>query len=247
MRSVEACWAAIILAAGLWAGPAQAQSDLARPAPSASAVAAAASAARADPQLRGTETVRELRWKKDKEKKKDEQPRDGSARWWRELVENLSWSLRLIIWLVGAALLAWLLLRVRDWLLARESGHRAAAGAPTHVGSLDIRPESLPADVGAAARVLWQHGETRAALSLLYRGALSRLAHEHGVPIRAASTERDCLALAATRLAAPSQAFLAQLVAGWQTVAYARRELPAEDFEQLCAQFDRRMARGEPA
>ena len=79
-------------------------------------------------------------------------------------------------------------------------------------------------------------------LSLLYRGALSRLVHGHGVPIRAASTESECLTLAATRLAPPAQRFLAQLVAGWQGVAYARRALAPEDFEQLCADFDARMA-----
>lgn len=118
---------------------------------------------------------------------------------------------------------------------------------PTHVGSLDIRPESLPADIGAAARALWQRGEGRAALSLLYRGALSRLVHGHGVPIRAASTESECLALAATRLAPAAHAFLAQLIAGWQAVAYARRELSPEDFERLCAGFDAATATGVSA
>ena len=47
--------------------------------------------------------------------------------------------------------------------------------APTHVRDLDIRPETLPADIGAAARQLWERGEQRAALALLYRGMLSRL------------------------------------------------------------------------
>ena len=69
--------------------------------------------------------------------------------------------------------------------------------APTHVRDLDIRPESLPDDIGAAARALWDRGEHRAALALLYRGLLSRLAHVHRLPIRDSSTEGDCLALAA--------------------------------------------------
>ena len=70
------------------------------------------------------------------------------------------------------------------------------------------------------------------------------------LPIRAASTERECLALAATRLAPAPQAFLTQLVAGWQTVAYARRQLTPDGLEALCAGFDAQLpvaAPGRPA
>ena len=87
--------------------------------------------------------------------------------------------------------------------------------APSHVRDLDIRPESLPDDVGAAALALWERGEQRAALALLYRGALSRLVHVHAVPIRASSTEGECLALARPRLAEPSARYAARLVEIW--------------------------------
>ena len=83
---------------------------------------------------------------------------------------------------------------------------------PSHVRELDIRPESLPDDIGAAALAVWERGEQRAALALLYRGLLSRLVHAHGVPIRASSTEGDCLALAQSRLAAGSAQYAARLV-----------------------------------
>lgn len=209
----------------------------ARVAMSASAVEAAASAVAADPLLPGKETTKTLRFKQPDEKKKKKSDKD-EARWWMDLIDNLSTGLRVAMWLVGAGLLVAVLLRLRDWLRLRSGGAALAALPPTHVGALDIRPESLPDDIGAAARALWQRGEQRAALSLLYRGALSRLVHAHGVPIRAASTERECLALAATRLAPPSHAFLAELVAGWQAVAYARRELPADALEALCQGFD---------
>ena len=60
---------------------------------------------------------------------------------------------------------------------------RGAESAVSHVRDLDVRPESLPDDVGAAAWALWQAGKVPAALSLLYRGALSRLIHRFEVPI----------------------------------------------------------------
>ncbi|MFG6414473.1 DUF4129 domain-containing protein [Roseateles sp. DC23W] len=209
----------------------------AAPAMSASAVQAAASAVAADPLLPGKQTAKRLRLKQPDEKKKNKSD-NNDARWWMDLLDNLSTGLRVAMWLVGAGLLVAVLLRLRDWLRLRAGGPALAALPPTHVGTLDIRPESLPDDIGAAARALGQRGEQRAALSLLYRGALSRLVHAHGVPIRAASTERECLALSALRLAPASQAFLADLVAGWQAVAYARRELPANALDALCQGFD---------
>ncbi|WP_343633095.1 DUF4129 domain-containing protein [Roseateles sp.] len=207
----------------------------------ASEVMAAASDVGADPLLPGMDKTRELRFKQhDEDEKKPTEKVD--AGWWREFFLNLSSGLRIAMWLLVAAGFIWVLLRLRDWVRLRDREALPKTQAPTHVGSLDIRPESLPDDIGAAARELWQRGETRPALSLLYRGALSRLVHGHGVPIRAASTESDCLALAATRLRPESQDFLTLLIHGWQSVAYARRELPAEDFEWLCAGFDARMA-----
>lgn len=235
MRSREGrAWvAALCLAAwtvaGAQPGPA------AVPAMSASAVRAAASAVEADPLLPGKDKSKTLRFKQEDDRKPDKRDPD---RWWLDLIGNLSAGLRVAFWLAGAGLLVWVLLRLRDWLGGASRGGALAAVPPTHVGTLDIRPESLPADIGAAARALLARGEERAALSLLYRGALSRLVHGHGVPIRAASTESECLALAAARLAPASQAFLGQLVAAWQAVAYARRRLSPESLEQLCQGFD---------
>lgn len=239
MRSLEALvLAAALSLAGASAGAAE------PPAMSASAVRAAASAVAADPLLPGMEKTKTLRLKPDADKKK---PKDkDDVQWWLDLLGSLSAGMRVAMWLGGAGLLIWVLLRLRDWLGTSAGRGALPALAPTHVGTLDIRPESLPADIGGAARALLGRGEERAALSLLYRGALSRLVHGHGVPIRAASTERDCLALAATRLAPPSQAFLAQLVAGWQAVAYAGRQLPPESLEQLCQGFDTQLP-GTPA
>jgi len=207
------------------------------PAMSASAVMAAASAVEADPLMPGKEKTKTLRFKRDESEDK-KKPSEEDGRWLKNLLESFSFGMRVAMWLVGAALLIWVLLRLRDWVKGQSGDTELPEQPPTHVGTLDIRPESLPADIGAAARALWQKGQERAALSLLYRGALSRLVHGHGVPIRAASTESECLALAAKRLAAAPQAFLVQLVSGWQTVAYAQRQLPAESMEALCQGFD---------
>ncbi len=227
---------ALLLAAVLGLASPGVLAQPAAPAMSASAVRAAASAVVADPLLPGTEKHQTLRFKQADER---EQARNrDDTNWWLNLIRSLSFGMRFAIWLVGAALLIWVLLRLRDWLGAGARAGTLAAVPPTHVGTLDIRPQSLPADIGAAAWALWQRGEERAALSLLYRGALSRLVHGLGVPIRAASTERECLALAAQRLQPEAQAYLVQLVSGWQTVAYAQRQLAPDAVQTLCQGFD---------
>lgn len=241
MRSPEAWLLALCLAAGSAVAN---DAPSVAPAMTASAVQAAASAVAADPLLSGKEKTKTLRLKEDEDKKS--KARDNGD-WWINLLGNLSAGMRVAMWLGGAALLIWVLLRLRDWLGVKRGGDDTAVLPPTHVGTLDIRPESLPADIGAAARELLARGEQRAALSLLYRGALSRLVHGHGVPIRAASTERDCLALAAPRLAPGSQAFLVDLVSAWQTVAYAHRQFPVDSAEQLCDDFAARLQPGAPA
>ena len=97
----------------------------------------------------------------------------------------------------------------RRWLAVHgDSIGTRGARLPSHVRELDIRPESLPADIGAAVRELWLAGERRAALSLLYRGALSRLVHSYQVAIGDASTEGDCVRLARAALPPPRGDFV---------------------------------------
>jgi hypothetical protein len=120
----------------------------------------------------------------------------------------------------------------------RYEGPTHVADLPTHVRELDIRPESLPRDIGAAALQLWERDDHRGALALLYRGLLSRLVHGHGVPIRESSTEADCLTLAVPRLEASVASYAAGLVRVWQHAIYGAREPAAEEMRTLCARFD---------
>lgn len=190
---------------------------------------------KADPNLGTERTIKTLRWKESKGKP------------WR-ILEGLSWlggffrwldqSARVLIWCavaVAAGLLVVYVVRlVRHRVGRRDDG---AFVAPTHVRELDIRPESLPPDVGAAARALWDSGEHRGALVLLYRGLLSRLAHVHAVPIRDSSTEGDCLILAARHLTRPRTDYTGRLIAVWQRFAYARESVQGGVVHGLCDEF----------
>ena len=201
------------------------------------AIANALEAVRADPQLSAEKTIKTLRWRD--ARKPARPPRLGWLAWIAGFFAWLGQSGRYLVW-VAAAILA--VLAARYVLETATSARSASAddgplAAPTHVRDLDIRPASLPPDIGAAARALWDGGQHRAALALLYRGLLSRLAHVHSVPIQDSTTEGDCLALAAAHLASPRHDYVSRLVRVWQHAVYGHEEVSAGAVHDLCDGF----------
>ncbi len=196
---------------------------------------AAASAVAADPLMGGERTHRTLKWIDDEDEKKKK--KDDPAAWLKDLADWLAGTGHFLAWLGFALALA--LLAVMGWRLwGRQPVSTPVETLPTHVGQLDIRPDSLPEPVGAAAAALWRGGEGRAALALLYRGALSRLVHRHRVRVRSASTEHECLQLARPLLGADAHAFLGLLIDAWLRCGYAHM-LPSNDtMAVLCRRFD---------
>ncbi len=150
----------------------------------------------------------------------------GAMRWAADGLRVAGWAALALLGLI----LSRLLLRELQGLRLR----RSRRPPPPAIAGLDIRPESLPDDVGAAARALFAQGKAREALALLYRGALSRLAHGEGIEFCAGDTEGDCLARV-TRGRSPARAAFATLTLAWQRAAYAAQEIGAGEAESLCA------------
>jgi len=251
--TVRALALALALVTGLVSEPAPAQPAATQPpgeaAASASAaalattpedVARAVAAVRSDPNLGGPRTERSLRMKPDKEKRRAEAP----APWLVDMVRWMSEAGRGLMWLLGAIAIAFFIVFAWRWMRVRADAvaGRTAVIPPSHVNDLDIRPDSLPDDIASTARALWQRGEQRAALSLLYRGALSRLVHDHGVAIRSASTEGECVALARAAMPAAAGAFFERLVGAWQIAVYAARWPEAGSVAALFDGFDAHFA-----
>jgi hypothetical protein len=203
--------------------------------PGAEEVARAIEALRADPNLAAERTITTLRWKDDGEKKTT--GRSWLSAWIIGLFGWFASSARVLIWGAAIALALALIIYIARLVRARETAvHETPFVAPTHVGDLDIRPETLPADIGAAARALWDRGEHRAALALLYRGLLSRLAHVHRVPIRDSTTEGDCLSLS-RQLAPPASDYTRRLVTVWQRAVYGSDRAEPTIVYALCDDF----------
>ena len=202
-------------------------------APSAADIARAVERVKADPSLATERTITTLRWKTGGEPTQSAPPawRIGLIRW-------IGSSTRLIVWAVVFALAAGLIVFLVRVLQERQGDANVDTFvAPTHVRDLDIRPETLPPDIGAAARARWDGGDHRAALALLYRGLLSRLAHVHRVPIRDSSTEGDCLALADGRLRPDRWEYAVRMIGVWQRAVYGHEDVAAAAVYTLCDGF----------
>jgi len=166
-----------------------------------------------------------------------EQKRKPPRNWsgWATFIDALAQILRILAWAaVGVALvfLAYFLVRNLGLLGAPV---RSEYTPPQTLFGLDVRPESLPEDLAAEAARLARAGELAKALSLLYRGALASLLHRDGVELAGGDTEADCLRKSGPRLAAATHSYFARLLLAWQHLAYARRRVPVEEVEALCA------------
>ena len=210
--------------------------------PTREQITAAIEKLEADPNLGTEKKTRQLRRNSNSTSSTAPQARESSS-WLKWLADAFAWlagTARALLWILAIVLVAVLAIWIKRFLESR-AGRRSTAlkfsAAPTHVRDLDIRPESLPDDIGRAALELWQRNEHRAAMALLYRGLLSRLAHVHGVPIRDSSTEGDCLALATANLPAARSAYAGKLIRTWQRAVYGNTEPTVEQMQTLCGEF----------
>jgi hypothetical protein len=210
--------------------------------PTRQEISAAVDKLKADPNLGTEKKTRQLR--RNTTSNATPKPAGETPGWLKWIADFFGWlasTARVLVWVMAIILVALLAILIKRFVEGR-AGLRSTAlkfsdAAPTHVRDLDIRPESLPDDIGRAALDLWERSEHRAAMALLYRGLLSRLAHVHGVPIRDSSTEGDCLALATVQLPAARAAYAGKLIRAWQRAVYGNSEPTVEDIQTLCAGF----------
>jgi len=156
-------------------------------------------------------------------------------RWLLALPKVLASALKWTIPVALIALVAFFVWRNRKLILS-TLGEREPQEAPTQLFGLDIRPAALPRDIPTAALALWDDGDPRAALSLLYRGALAHLVHRLRAPLGPGATEGDCLDVAREALTSGAWDYFARLTRTWLGLAYGGRSAQAGD-RDLCAEW----------
>jgi hypothetical protein len=159
------------------------------------------------------------------------EPAGGSSKqpaWLEGIGRVIAFIAEFGLWIVGALLVGLALLHHRRWLpwFTARLGPR---DAPTPVALVEPpRAESLPQDLAAAVRGLWNEGQPRAALALLYRAAVRRLGATLDVELPVGATESECLRCARRLDDAAPRALFGAIVRHWQSAAYADR-LPRRD------------------
>ncbi|MFW6011531.1 MAG: hypothetical protein ACOC8R_00445 [Desulfosalsimonas sp.] len=155
------------------------------------------------------------------------------------LIRFISIAAKPIAWIAGGILFAFFL-----YAAARYSGFLNSAfrnksfKPPDSLFGLSLTPESLPDDIAAAAKKHMEAGEARAALSLLYRGALSRLVYRFFLEIPASATEGQCIALVRKNRHNDEYRFFRELTETWLKTAYAHIKPDMGHVEALCLRWE---------
>ncbi|WP_299065521.1 DUF4129 domain-containing protein, partial [Accumulibacter sp.] len=175
------------------------------------------------------------RWRRQQQ----DAPNDDARPWLKALgqaIEFLAEVLRGLVWIVaglGLAVAVYFVIRYRERLLPAP-----VRTAPEFLFGLDLRADSLPADIAAAARAALARGQAVEALSLLYRGALVALIQRQQIEFAVGDTESDCLWRVAGRLPEAAERCFADLVDTWRLAAYGRRPVAVARVEELVAGWD---------
>ena len=155
----------------------------------------------------------------------------------------LSAGLEVALWILAAAVLGFLIFHIfRDsqqiQFVTDLLGFKRQKMAKAKLFDLDIAPESLPDNIPHSAQQLLKNGQQREAMSLLYRGALSRLVHHYDMKITDSATEQQCLEQVNREQPAPRKNVFSILTRLWLQVAYGRSELREEQLNELCSDWE---------
>ncbi|SUB81285.1 Uncharacterised protein [Pragia fontium] len=140
------------------------------------------------------------------------------------------------LWFVLALAIAVIVYLIIIRLPVIQTKRKTSEKPPAQIAGLDIQPESLPENIAEVALAMIRSGDLRSALSLLFRGSLSVLAHRDRVLFRSSDTEQDCIRLV-KRANLSSSAFFIQLTQLWLAQAYAHRSPDLARLEQLCLEW----------
>jgi hypothetical protein len=87
---------------------------------------------------------------------------------------------------------------------------------------------------------LWQAGQRREALALVYRASVLRLSARLDLPFPPGATEADCLRRSRRLQDADARASFQAVLLAWQRAAYAHQFPDRADFDALVAEWSRR-------
>ncbi len=147
-----------------------------------------------------------------------------------------------ILWILLGTGIIFLIIYVSRWIkpLNPISNSESDYIASPHTRPLNQEiKQSLPIDISKKAWEFWESGDAVAAISLLYRGALSVLVTREGLNINDSATESECLRKVKYKQPVDISSYFSGLTRTWQNMAYAGR-LPSDiEAQRLCKEWQR--------
>ncbi len=157
-----------------------------------------------------------------------------------EFGQFVAGSTEVLIWLamaISLVLVGYQIYKNRQWFQQLSFSKKTEKETTFQAFGLDIQAESLPEDIHSAAVAALAKGNLRAALSLLYRGALSYFVQHHHLKITNSTTEQDCLHLVSHKVPAAEVLFFKKLTQSWLLQAYAHYPIKKDNIAYLCQEW----------
>jgi hypothetical protein len=154
---------------------------------------------------------------------------------------TISNLLEIVLWITLVFIVCYLIYRTLKYLdiisFSKTKTSSPATKTPDVLFGLNVRKDSIPADVTKQTLDLWEKGKHREAIGLLYRSTLSLLIHQFLFEFYHGYTEQECSNLVQKSENKLLREFVSQITSIWQQIAYAHR-LPADQqIQSLCNQW----------
>lgn len=166
----------------------------------------------------------------------------GLSKWWIDLIQNFGRLMAVVtefgLWIIVALLLCLLFVTRKRWLPYLGYRPRARPSARRIIlASGELSAEFLPDDIPAEVLRLWNDGEKRKALSLLYRGSVVAAVSQYAVRLPSSATEGACIFAVGQQTDAAQSEYFRRVVLAWIRCAYGFQEPDDDAILPLCREW----------
>jgi hypothetical protein len=181
-----------------------------------------------------------LNWTFDQQNDQPEPPQILPP-WLRTIVNLIAGSIEVFLTVLVVSLLLLLIYHYRQWLselISPVNSTSPKIEPAQSVFGLDISQQNILDQPAQKAQLLWQKGQQRQSLSLLYRASLLTLINNQHLTLYDGFTEGECVAQVKQSANLTTANYFARLTQNWQRLAYASIVPQESLMQQLFDEFD---------
>ena len=179
------------------------------------------------PELQSTREVE--KWRKIEEaevvERNDSESWSELGRLIEAVIDFFAFLVEFGLWLVALLILVIIIATSKTWLpYLTEFDTRGSRPRRVFVAGGEITADSLPDDVAGEVLRLWEAGQKRDALSLLYRASVFAAVANLGVRLPDSATESACVAAVSRQAGREQSQYFRDVVTAWVYLAYGAYE-----------------------